>query len=383
MPEGRCACSDGDKDAAAAIARAVEAVPALAGGTATALTGGISNTMYLVSAPAAAASEQDGALLVRFYGVGLPLCERASEEELVRKLSAAGVGAGICSTFGHGRVEQFLKNRRPVLPSEVLDLAAMIAPKVAQLHNLSLNLPGRAPAEQQLARWLAACPAHTPTVDMVALQAEVAGVSSLRPVAVLPQEKTIERVLLERRLCHLDLFASNLLYSEAERDVVLIVIANLLLEPRTAYSRVAPGLPLRASGPPASSAQDFEYAAEAPCGLDLANHFSGATELIEGATVTFDTRLYPAPEAQRRFLDAYLTARGLPRPAGHGDAYHFAMRLLVALAAEAELRWIVWGLLQAELSDADFDYHDYAAQRWRCFCTYKEWALTPFLGSLV
>ena len=35
------------------------------------------------------------------------------------------------------------------------------------------------------------------------------------------------------------------------------------------------------------------------------------------------------------------------------------------------------------LSDADFDYHDYAAQRWRCFCTYKQWALTPFLGSLV
>ena len=53
------------------------------------------------------------------------------------------------------------------------------------------------------------------------------------------------------------------------------------------------------------------------------------------------------------------------------------------MKAEAELRWIVWGLLQAELSDADFDYHDYAAQRWRCFCTYKEWALTPFLGSLV
>ena len=80
--EGRRAGSDGDKDAAAAIARAVEAVPALADGTATALTGGISNTMYLVSAPAAAASEQpDGALLVRFYGVGLPLCERSSEEE--------------------------------------------------------------------------------------------------------------------------------------------------------------------------------------------------------------------------------------------------------------------------------------------------------------
>ena len=55
--DGSRACSDGDKDAAAAIARAVKAVPALAGGTATALTGGISNTMYLVSAPVAAASE--------------------------------------------------------------------------------------------------------------------------------------------------------------------------------------------------------------------------------------------------------------------------------------------------------------------------------------
>ena len=46
-------------------------------------------------------------------------------------------------------------------------------------------------------------------------------------------------------------------------------------------------------------------------------------------------------------------------------------RLLLALAAEAELRWVCWGLLQRQLSTVSFDFGDYAAQRFACYNTYK------------
>ena len=55
----------------------------------------------------------------------------------------------------------------------------------------------------------------------------------------------------------------------------------------------------------------------------------------------------------------------------------FARQLLVALAAEAECRWVVWGLLQRQLSSVAFDFDDYASQRWACFGMYKDWATDP------
>ena len=78
------------------------------------------------------------------------------------------------------------------------------------------------------------------------------------------------------------------------------------------------------------------------------------------------------------FLAVYLAERGLAPVAetlrGDPAAAAFARQLLVALAAEAECRWVVWGLLQRQLSSVSFDFGDYAAQRWACFGLYKAWA---------
>lgn len=157
---------------------------------------------------------------------------------------------------------------------------------------------------------------------------------------------------------------------------------------------------------------DYEYAADAMVGLDIANHMSGCTELIEGASVTFDTSLCtaahqpscrhnqpctdcvtdtpggvwwlraarsdPTTAQQMHFLNIYLTARGFDAVAetlrGDAAAGVFARQLLVAMAAEAECRWIVWGLLQMQISSVSFDFGDYAAQRWSCYSRYKAWA---------
>jgi|Transcript_45201 thiamine kinase-like enzyme len=329
------------KQATQLLRYATNVAPELDGGEVIALSGGISNEIFVVSKAGC------DSVLIRVYGTGEPLCERTSEEAMVQQLTASGFGPRVLSTFGHGRVEEFLPNRRALLPSESLstgppDFSAIVAARLAELHELAIVIPGRCAAEEQLTCWLSGCPSSQ-FVTRELLAAEIAGVPGLRPAAGSDAEQEIEARLLERRLCHLDLFASNILYSESEGGVAFI---------------------------------DYEYAAAAPVGLDIANHFSGCTESIDGACVSFQTNLYPLPAAQLHFLASYFTARRLP-PLTDPAAIEFALRLLIALAAEAELRWVVWGLVMwAKPPSAAFDYADYAAQRWRCYCTYKQWSQT-------
>ena len=294
------------------IAHARVAEPEFASdGTLTArrLSGGISNHLFVVEA------KHDTAVLVRLYGAAEPLAHRPSEEAMVTALSARGFGPRVLAVFEGGRVEQFWASRRPLLPSEALqqapvDFATLTAARLAELHELRLAVPGRATAEEQLARWLGAVEGGGP-VDLEALRAAIASAPALRPTASTEEEATVASVLLQRTLCHLDLFAANLMYDHALGDVQFI---------------------------------DYEYASDAPAGLDIANHLSGCTELIEGGRVSFDTSLFPTAAQQAHLLGAYLAARNLP--GWSAEAMAFATRLLVALAAEAELRWVVWGLLQ-------------------------------------
>ena len=81
------------------LSEAVAAVPEFAsvlqrhgGGrecSATRLSGGISNHLFLVCRPGC-----ETRALVRIYGAGEPLCDRSSEEALVKMLSARGFGLG-------------------------------------------------------------------------------------------------------------------------------------------------------------------------------------------------------------------------------------------------------------------------------------------------
>lgn len=331
------------------------------------ISGGISNHLFLVCRPGC-----ETQVLVRLYGADEPLCDRSSEESLVQLLSARGFGPTVLRVFSGGRVELYWPFRRPLIPAESLkrepvDFAAMVARRLAELHGLKLAVPGRASAEEQLSRWFAAVDPGGP-IDRSELQAAIDGVGALRPTATTAAEREVERALTERTLCHLDLFAANLMFgSDRELDSQGDAAAR---EGETGDKDI--------------QFIDYEYAADAYIGLDIANHMSGCTELIEGESVTFDTSFYPTSEQQSHFLGVYLDARGLgaasqalsvDRAAGE-----FAERLLVAFAAEAECRWVVWGLLQRQLSTVPFDFADYALQRWACFKLYQEWATKGVRG---
>ena len=344
------------------LMHAAAAVPELSdGATATRLSGGISNHLFLVNK-----KDSHHQVLVRLYGSGEPLAHRTSEDQLVVLLSSHGFGPHVLSVFDGGRVEEFFSAPyRTLLPSdtmliEPIDFAGMVASRLGEMHSLKLSTKGRATHEEQLSRWFHAILPSSSThhgvrsICLVELETAINNIVSKRPLAATPCEKMIEQILLRRTLCHMDLFASNVLYDESKNEVQFI---------------------------------DYEYCATAPVGLDIANHFSGCTELIQGKKVTFNSELYPSTEKQHHFLQKYLKAL-----AKHGDQdaksimekreetnkewdeewASFSQRLLLAMAAEFELRWVVWGLLQKQESSVEFDFYDYALQRWDCYHQYRD-----------
>ncbi|KAJ2159538.1 hypothetical protein GGF46_002947 [Coemansia sp. RSA 552] len=99
---------------------------------------------------------------------------------------------------------------------------------------------------------------------------------------------------------------------------------------------------------------DYEYATYNYRGFDIANHFN------EYAGFECDYSRYPAKEAQLRWFRAYLEHI-------HLDASPEALERMYTEVSTFRLAshvyWGVWALVQAAISDIDFDYMDYARMR--------------------
>ncbi|KAJ3399111.1 hypothetical protein HDV05_002048, partial [Chytridiales sp. JEL 0842] len=104
---------------------------------------------------------------------------------------------------------------------------------------------------------------------------------------------------------------------------------------------------------------DYEYGQYNPRGFDIGNHF------CEFAGFDCDWELYPSKEQQMKWLASYLRASKADgtEPTPKELAHIYAEVNKYALAAH--MFWGVWALIQAEISDLDFDYADYSQMRFK------------------
>ncbi|KAJ2887370.1 hypothetical protein FB639_001373 [Coemansia asiatica] len=99
---------------------------------------------------------------------------------------------------------------------------------------------------------------------------------------------------------------------------------------------------------------DYEYATYNYRGFDIANHFN------EYAGFECDYSRYPAKEAQLEWFKVYLGQANLDSsPESLEKMYVEVCHFQLA----SHFYWGVWGLVQASISDIDFDYMDYARMR--------------------
>lgn len=127
---------------------------------------------------------------------------------------------------------------------------------------------------------------------------------------------------------------------------------------------------------------DYEYATPCPAAFDIANHFA------EWGGLSCDYSVLPTRSQRRAFVQEYLAsfARHSPCPTseeaeGSDDSEHTDVSERSSDAESMDvwetrlfeevdlfrgvpgLYWGVWGLIQAEISQIDFDYGTYAEVR--------------------
>ena len=121
-----------------------------------------------------------------------------------------------------------------------------------------------------------------------------------------------------------------------------------------------------ASSPPPTATVsfiDYEYATPAPAAFDIANHFA------EWGGFDCDFSVLPTRSQRRDFLAAYLASLGAFRPASSPTPETEDARLGLLRAQVDRFRgapgfyWGIWALIQATISQIDFDYAGYAEIR--------------------
>lgn len=107
---------------------------------------------------------------------------------------------------------------------------------------------------------------------------------------------------------------------------------------------------------------DYEYGAQNYRGFDIGNHFCE----YAGFECEFD-ELYPKKEAQMVFLREYLqTLNGNPVSESELELLYVEVNVF---ALTSHFFWGLWALIQASVSDIQFDYMGYAVKR---FTRYRE-----------
>ena len=109
---------------------------------------------------------------------------------------------------------------------------------------------------------------------------------------------------------------------------------------------------------------DYEYACYNYRGFDLGNHF------CEFAGFDGDYSKYPGKEAQLHWLGNYLRASKGGVEVGDDELEELYLEVN-KFSLAAHFFWGVWALVQAKISDIDFDYMEYAAIRLREYHSQK------------
>ncbi|KAL8924071.1 MAG: hypothetical protein Q9208_004208 [Pyrenodesmia sp. 3 TL-2023] len=106
---------------------------------------------------------------------------------------------------------------------------------------------------------------------------------------------------------------------------------------------------------------DYEYATPAPAAFDLVNHFS------EWGGFECDYNVLPTRSVRRAFIDEYLDSytshAPLPLDVDRQTYVEKLFKEVDAYRGVPGLYWGIWALIQATISQIDFDYASYAEVR--------------------
>lgn len=113
---------------------------------------------------------------------------------------------------------------------------------------------------------------------------------------------------------------------------------------------------------------DYEYATACPAAFDIANHFA------EWGGYDCDYTMLPSRSVRKSFLEEYLRSssagsRGMTKKE---DLVQSMLEQVDNFRGIPGLYWGIWALIQATISQIDFDYASYAETRLGEYFAWRE-----------
>ncbi|XP_010521106.1 PREDICTED: probable choline kinase 1 [Tarenaya hassleriana] len=263
-------------------------------------------------------------VLVRIYGEGVDVFfNREDEIRTFECMSRLGHGPRLLGRFSHGRLEEFIHAR--TLSAEDLrkpDISALIAAKLREFHQLDMPGPRHVHLWDRLRRWVKEAkrlcsPEEAEEFRLDGLEEEI---------CALEQRLTCSGH--EIGFCHNDLQYGNIMIDEETNAITII---------------------------------DYEYGSFNPVAYDIANHFCEMAANYHSDTPhILDYSLYPGEEERKRFVSTYL---GSSDKRTREEEVERILKDAESYTLANHIFWGLWGIISGIVNKIEFDYMEYARQR--------------------
>ncbi|CAM0137763.1 unnamed protein product [Umbelopsis sp. WA50703] len=291
-------------------------------------------------------------VLLRVYGIGCDqLVDREQELAWLSILSRLGIGALLLGTFANGRVEQYLDCHTLTRDDiRVPKTSCQIARGLYELHAIVQSYPNQPNILPELWRnifnWIPIVQSILPNLEKRSEHHR-----SIIKCFDLPQA-----------------FADIPLFKQCLDDLHSPIV---FAHNDTQYGNI---MRLR-DGTERLVVVDFEYSGYNPRGFDIANHFCEWTadyHCNEPAKLRADC--YPTLAEQKRFVNAYVEERDVVQGMTSSKAQRQLevdqiLHEVEAYRLASHFFWGLWGLIQANQSEIDYDFFQYATERLTSFQT--------------
>ncbi|KAA8519289.1 hypothetical protein F0562_013545 [Nyssa sinensis] len=300
------------------------------------LKGAMTNQVYQIKWPTN--REHSRKVLVRIYGDGVEIFfDRNNEIQTFEFMSKHGQGPRLLGRFSNGRIEEFI-HARTLSASDLRDpdISALIATKMKEFHDL--DMPGRKNVFlwDRLRNWLSAAKSMSSPEEADAFRLDALE----QEICILEKNLSGDDHLIG--FCHNDLQYGNIMIDEETRSITII---------------------------------DYEYASYNLIAYDIANHFCEMAANYHTETPhILDFSKYPGLEERQRFVQIYLSSSGdQPSDLEMEELVQDIEKYTLA----SHLLWGLWGIISEHVNEIDFDYMEYARQRFGQY-----WSRKPvLLGS--
>ncbi|KAE8145772.1 kinase-like domain-containing protein [Aspergillus avenaceus] len=338
-------------------------------------TDGITNTLLkIINRKPGLTEEQidNEAVLMRAYGNHTEiLIDREREMKSHALLASHGLAPALLARFQNGLLYRFIRGR----PASHEDLATPyiwrgVAQRLGEWHAVLPTRNVASPVESE------AEPAIMSSVDVrperQCKQSDFSLIKLRQPgpniwtvlqkwILALPSATDEQRKRqlslqkeLERVISELDdgmgIGEDGLVFAHCD-----LLCANVIAVPSTSDA-------VTSTDEPTATVHfiDYEYATPSPAAFDIANHFA------EWAGYDCDYSMMPTCSVRRQFLTEYVKSyshnRGIPE-SSQPEIVDRLYEDVDRFRGFPGLYWGIWALIQAQISQIDFDYASYAESR--------------------